>query len=80
MRLVLAVAASVADAGIRKKILESGAATLLVSNEEMGQIQKIVGLFIKYINQAIKNKANTKQKVDLLAHQKIQCVRKFINK
>ena len=40
--LVLAVAASVADTGIHKKIQESGTATLIISNKGMKDIIKIV--------------------------------------
>ena len=40
--LGLTVAASAADAGIRKKILGSGNTTLIISNEEMGYIIKLV--------------------------------------
>ena len=43
--LGLTVAASAAVAGIRKKILESGNTTLIISNEEMGYIIKIVKSF-----------------------------------
>ena len=40
--LVLTAAASAADAGIHKKILGSGNATLIISNNEMEDIIKIV--------------------------------------
>ena len=40
--LGLTAAASAADAGIHKKILGSGTANLLISNEEMNDIMKIV--------------------------------------
>ena len=40
--LGLTAAASAADAGIHKKILESGTTTLIISNEEMNDIMKIV--------------------------------------
>ena len=43
--LGLTVAASAAVAGMRKKILESGNTTLIISNEEMGYIIKIVKSF-----------------------------------
>ena len=43
--LGLTVAASAAVAWIRKKILESGNTTLIISNEEMGYIIKIVKSF-----------------------------------
>ena len=40
--LGLTAAASAADAGIHKKVLESGNATLIISNKEMNDIMKIV--------------------------------------
>ena len=40
--LRLTAAASTADAGIHKKILESGTTTLIISTEEMNDIMKIV--------------------------------------
>ena len=40
--LGLTAAASAADAGIHKKILGSGNTTLIISNEEMNDIMKIV--------------------------------------
>ena len=42
----LTAAASAADAGIRKKILESGNTTLIISNEEVNDIKKICFLSI----------------------------------
>ena len=58
---------SVADAPIQKKIYVLGAAALIISNEEIEDITKIVksvegsGLLIKGISETIKNKA-TEQK------------------
>ena len=43
--LGLTAAASAADAGIHKKILGSGTTTLIISNEEMNDIMKIVQIF-----------------------------------
>ena len=40
--LGLTAAASATDAGIHKKIFESGMTTLIISNEEMNDIMKIV--------------------------------------
>ena len=40
--LGLTAAASAADSGIQKKILDSGTTTLIISNEEMNDIMKIV--------------------------------------
>ena len=59
--LGLPAAASAADAGIHKKILCSGVATLIVSNEEMEDIMKIVksledsGLLLKGVSETIQN-------------------------
>ena len=40
--LGLTAAASAADAGIHKKVLDSGIATLILTNDEMKYIMKIV--------------------------------------
>ena len=42
IHLGLTAAASVADVGIHKKILGSGTTTLIISNEEMNDVMKIV--------------------------------------
>ena len=61
--LELIAAASVTNAAIHKKMFGSGTTTLIISNEEMNDIMKIVkyleesGLLIKGIAQTIKNKA-----------------------
>ena len=65
--LELAAAASEIDAAIQKKIFGSGIGTLLISNEEMDGIMKIVKsieeshLLIKGVSETIKNEAK-KQK------------------
>ena len=57
----LTAAASAADAGIHKKILESGTTTLIISNEEMNDIMKIVqaledsNILLKGVTKTIKN-------------------------
>ena len=57
--LGLTASASVTDAAIHKKIFGSGVTTLIISNEEMNDIMKIVkpleesGLLIKGISQTI---------------------------
>ena len=62
--LGLTAAASAADARIHKKILGSGNATLIVSNEEMEDIIKIVkspedsGLLIKGVSETTQNDTN----------------------
>ena len=59
--LGLTAAASAADAGIRKKILGSGSTTLIISNEEMNDIIKIIqaledlNILLKGVTKAIKN-------------------------
>ena len=59
--LGLTVAASAADAGIRKKILGSGNTTLIISNEEMGYIIKLVesledsGLLLDGVTKTVQN-------------------------
>ena len=59
--LGLAAAASAADAGIHKKILGSGTTTLIISNEEMNDIMKIVqaledsNILLKGVTKAIQN-------------------------
>ena len=57
----LSAGMSAADAAIQKKIYESGTTALIISNEEMEDIMKIVksleelGLLIKGISEKIKN-------------------------
>ena len=59
--LGLTAAASAADAGTHKKILGSGNTTLIISNEEMSDISKIVQAFeesnilLKGVTKTIKN-------------------------
>ena len=62
--LGLTTAASAADAGIYRKILGSGHnATLIISNDEMEDILKIVnsledsGLLLERVSETIKNEA-----------------------
>ena len=61
--LELIAAASVTNAAIHKKMFRSGTTTLIISNEEMNDIMKIVknleesGLLIKNIAQTIKNES-----------------------
>ena len=67
--LGLTAVASATDATIHKKIFGSGFTILIISNEEMEDIMKIVmsledsGLLIKGISKTIKTEAN-KQKED----------------
>ena len=59
--LGITAAASVIDAGIRKKIHGSGRTTLIISNEEMNDIMKIVealedsNILLKGLTKTIKN-------------------------
>ena len=63
MPLELTAGASAANAGIHKKILGYGTRTLVISNEEMENIMKIVksleepGLLIKGVRETIENEA-----------------------
>ena len=59
--LGLTAAASVADAGIHKKILGSGNTTLIISNNDMEDLIKIVkspedsGLLLKGVTESVQN-------------------------
>ena len=70
--LGLTAAASAADAGIQKKILGPGTTTLIISNEEINDIIKIVqalqysNILLKGVTKTIKNERK-EQKVDFLA-------------
>ena len=72
--LGITVAASAIDAGIQKKIHGSGTTTLIISNEEMNDIMKIVqaledsNILLKGVTKTIKNET------------KEQFVRKFISR
>ena len=60
-------ATSATDAAIHKKLFGSGFTTLIISNEEMEDIMRIVepledfGLLIKDVSETIKNKAKNKK-------------------
>ena len=60
--LGITAAASAIDAGIQKKIHGSGTTTLIISNEEMNDIMKIVqaledsNILLKGVTKTIKNK------------------------
>ena len=66
--LELTAAASAIDAGIHKKILGSRTATLIISNDEMEGIIKIVksledyGLLLKGVSETIQNEAKEPKK------------------
>ena len=63
MPLGVTTAAAATDAAIPKKMFGSGFTTLIISNEEMNDIMKIVkspkesGLLIKGVSKTIKNEA-----------------------
>ena len=63
IQLGLTTVASASDAVIHKKIFGSGFTTLIISNDEMNDIKKIVkfheesGFLIKGVSEIIKNKA-----------------------
>ena len=65
--LRLTAATSATDAAIHKKLSRSGTTTLIISNEEINDIMKIVklgeecGLLIRGVSETIKNEAR-KQK------------------
>ena len=69
--LGITAAASAIDAGIQKKMHGSGTITLIISNEEMNEIMKIVqaledsNMLLKGITKTIENEANG-QKAELL--------------
>ena len=66
-------AASAADAGIHKKILGSGNTTLIISNDEINDIIKIIkyledsGLLLKEVTETVQNEVKNK-KEDFLVH------------
>ena len=66
--LGLAPAASAIDAAINKKVLGSGTATLIISNDEMNDILKVVksledsGVLLKGVNETIKNEAKEQKR------------------
>ena len=61
--LGLAAAASATDAAINKKILGSGTTTLIISNDEINDILKVVksledsGVLLRGVSETIKNEA-----------------------
>ena len=70
--LLTTAAASAADAGIHKKVLGSGNTTLIISNEEMNDVIKIVqaledsNILLKEVTETVKNETN-KQKGGFLS-------------
>ena len=70
--LGLNAAASTADAGIQKKIYGSGTTTLVISNEEMNDIIKIIqaledsNILLKGVSETIKNETKEQKGVSML--------------
>ena len=66
--LGLTAAASPADAEIQKKILGSGTTTLIISNEEMNEILKIIqtledsNILLKGVTKTIKNETKEQKR------------------
>ena len=67
--LGITAAASAIDAGIEKKIHGSGTTTLIISNEEMNDIMKIVqaledsNILLKGVTKIIKNETKEKRRI-----------------
>ena len=68
--LGITVAASAIDAGIQKKLHGSGTTTLLISNEEMNEIMKIVqaleysGILLNGVTTTVKKMKQMNKKTD----------------
>ena len=82
LEFALLAVMSATDAAIQKKIYGSGTTALIISNEEMENIMKIVksleesGLPIKGMSETSKNEAkaqNTKRRISLSAITNISC-------
>ena len=80
-------AASAIDAEIQKKIHGSGTTTLIISNQEMNDIMKIVqalqysNIFLKGVTKTIKNETQKKNKKEYVAwYFRSYFVKKFINR
>ena len=87
--LGLVAAASATDAAIRKKMFGSGNTTLIISNEEMNDIMRIVksleesGLLIKDVSKPIKNEAEEQKKRisrNVIRHFRSYFIRESINR
>ena len=71
--LRLTAAASAADAGIHKKMLGSGNTTLIISNDEINDIIRIIksledsGLLLKGVTETVQNEVK-EQKENFLVH------------
>ena len=87
--LGLSVAMSAADAVVQENIFGLGTTVLIISNEEMKDIMKIVksleesGLLIKGINETIKNEAKQqRRRISFNVNRSISCqyIRKCISR
>ena len=90
MPLGLTAAASAADAGIHQKILGSGhnnATTLIISNNEIGDIIKIVksledsGLLLKVVTETVQNEVKEQKGgfLSVIRHTRWKFIRKSLN-
>ena len=76
--LVITAAASAIDTGIQKKIHGSGTTTLIISNEEMNDIMKIVqtledsNILLKGVTKTLKMKQKNKNEVFQECYQVLQ--------
>ena len=85
---LLTAAASATDAAIHKRMFGSGITTLIISNEEMNDIMKMVklleeyGLLIKGVSKTIKNEVEEKRRIsrNVIRHFGCYVIREFINK
>ena len=72
--LGLTAVASAADAGIHKNIVGSGTATLIISNDEMEDIMKVVkslensGLLLKGVSEKFQMKQKNKKEHFLMCY------------
>ena len=72
--LGLTAASSAIDAGVQKKIYGSGATTLVISNEEINDIAKIVlgledsGILLKVVTKTIKNETKRRFPIYVTGH------------
>ena len=84
MPLGLKTAASATHAAIQKNIYGSGITTMIISNEEMKDIMKIVesleesGLLMKSVSKTIKNEVKEQSRISWLVNKYIHCC--FIRK
>ena len=86
--LGITAAASAIDAGIQKKIHGSGTTTLIISNEEMNDIMKIVqaledsNILLKGVTETIKNEAKEQRRIfrNVIRYFRSKFVRKYVSR